>query len=52
MGEGVFKNCTGLTSVTSSGSITSIPVEAFRGCSNLTSINLSNIRSISVRGFA
>ena len=40
IGEDVFKNCTGLTSVTMPNSITNIQRYAFQGCSGLTSVPL------------
>ncbi len=42
IGEGVFSNCTGLTSVTIPNSVTSIGESAFAGCTGLTSIEIPN----------
>jgi len=42
IGDGAFKNCTGLTSITLPNTITSIGNNAFRGCTRITSITLPN----------
>ena len=40
IGDGAFRGCSGLTSITIPNGVTSIGFEAFRGCSGLTSITL------------
>ena len=40
--DGVFKECTGLTSITIPNSITKISKDMFYGCSNLKQVTLSN----------
>jgi hypothetical protein len=40
IGDGVFKYCKSLTSITIPSSVTSIGENAFSGCENLTSITL------------
>ena len=42
IGDMVFYDCSGLTSVTIPNTVTSIGYEAFRGCSGLTSITIPN----------
>ncbi len=42
IGSSVFRNCSGLTSVTIPSSVTSIGGSAFRGCSGLTSVTIPN----------
>ena len=42
IGGGVFRECTGLTSVTIPNSVTSIGSSAFSGCSGLTSVTIPN----------
>ncbi len=42
IGEQAFRNCTGLTNMTISDSVTSIGVAAFFYCSSLTSITIPN----------
>ena len=42
IGNGAFRECSGLTSVTIPNSITSIGYEAFYGCSGLTSVTIPN----------
>ena len=50
--EGVFSNCTGLTSVVIGHSVTSIGWYAFSGCTSLTSITIPNsVTSIGIRAF-
>lgn len=52
IGESVFKNCTGLTSVTMPNSITNIQMYAFQGCSGLTSVTLpDSLKYISENAF-
>ena len=46
LGRWVFKNCSGITSVTLSSSCTSIGWSAFEECTGLTSINLSGCTTI------
>lgn len=42
IGEGAFRNCTGLTSITIPSSITEINKNVFFGCTGLTSITIPN----------
>ena len=42
IGYGVFRECSGLTSVTIPNSVTSIGQDAFRGCTGLTSVTIPN----------
>ena len=42
IGEGAFRGCSGLTSITIPNSVTSIEWYAFWGCSSLTSITIPN----------
>ena len=42
IGESVFENCTGLTSVTIPNSVTTIGTSAFEGCKGLTSVTIPN----------
>ena len=42
IGDGAFRNCTGLTSVTIPNSVTNIGEQAFYGCSGLTSVTIPN----------
>lgn len=42
IGEGAFKNCSGLTSINIPNSITTIEKSAFSGCTGLTSINIAD----------
>ena len=42
IGDGAFRGCWGLTSVTIPNSVTSIGDEAFSGCSGLTSVTIPN----------
>ncbi|MBO5888088.1 MAG: leucine-rich repeat domain-containing protein [Bacteroidaceae bacterium] len=52
IGNGAFRNCSGLTSVTIHNSVTSIGSYAFSGCSGLTSVNIPNsVTSIVSRVF-
>ncbi|MDY5899742.1 MAG: leucine-rich repeat domain-containing protein, partial [Candidatus Limisoma sp.] len=52
IGDGAFKNCSGLTSVTIPNSVTSIGYEAFNGCSGLTSVTIPNsVTSIGYEAF-
>ena len=47
IGESVFYNCTGLTSITIPDSVTSIGASAFQNCSGLTSVTIgSGVTSI------
>lgn len=48
--EGCFKN-SNIESVTLPSSVTSIEQQAFYGCNNLKSINLSNVKSIGTEAF-
>lgn len=47
-----FQDCTSLTQVTGTQSITSIGNSAFENCRNLQSIDISNVTSISTNAFA
>ncbi len=40
IGEGAFRNCTGLTELTLPASITNIGADAFEGCTNLEKVNI------------
>ena len=51
IGDGAFRGCWGLTSVTIPNSVTSIGGSAFYGCSGLTSITIPNSVT-SIRGGA
>ena len=52
IGNGAFKNCTGLTSVIIPNSVTSIGEAAFENCTGLTSITIPNsVKSIGERVF-
>ena len=51
IGQGAFKGCCGLTSVTIGNSVTSIGGSAFYGCSGLTSVTIPNSVT-SIRGGA
>lgn len=52
IGEYVFQNCRGLTSVTIPGSVTSIGTSAFGGCSGLTSVAIpESVTRIGVGAF-
>ena len=52
IGEGAFRNCSSLTSITIPNSVTSIGLQAFRNCSSLTSITIPNsVTSIGVEAF-
>ena len=52
IGEGAFRNCYGLTSVTIGSGVTSIGESAFRNCSGLTSVTIPNsVTSIGERAF-
>jgi len=52
IGNGAFRGCSGLTSITIPNSVTSIGYEAFRDCSGLTSITIPNsVTSIGSRAF-
>ncbi len=52
IGDYVFCNCTGLTSVTIPNSVTSIGDGAFSGCTGLTSVTIPNsVTSIGSRAF-
>ena len=42
IGNGAFRGCSGLTSVTIPNSVTSIEQSAFEGCSGLTSVTIPN----------
>ena len=42
VGEGAFRDCTGLTAIALPGSVKSIGKNAFYGCTNLTDVSLSN----------
>ncbi len=46
-----FFDCNGLTSVTLPTTVESIGSEAFRGCTNLQSINLENVKQIASSAF-
>lgn len=53
IGEGAFRGCTGLTSITIPDSVTSIGMGAFRGCTGLTSITIPDgVTSIEVGAFS
>ena len=49
IGEGAFRDCSGLTSVTIPNSVTSIGILAFHSCSGLTSMTIPN--SVTSIGF-
>ncbi len=50
--QGAFRDCTGLTSVIISNSVTSIGASAFSGCTGLTSVTIPNsVTSIGVYAF-
>ena len=52
IGEGAFRNCSGLKSVAIPNSVTSIGQSAFRNCSGLTSVTIPNsVRSIGQSAF-
>lgn len=52
IGNNIFRNCTGLTSVTIPNGVTSIGERAFSGCSSLTSITIpGSMTSISSNAF-
>ena len=51
IGDGAFRGCSGLTSVTIPNSVTSIGVSAFYGCSGLTSVTIPNSVT-SIRSYA
>ena len=51
IGDSIFRNCTGLTSVTIPNSVMSIGERAFSGCSGLTRITIGN-NVTSVGGYA
>jgi hypothetical protein len=42
IGDGTFKGCTGLTSITIPDSVTSIGGDAFLSCTGLTSVTIGN----------
>ncbi|MCH5245802.1 MAG: leucine-rich repeat domain-containing protein, partial [Muribaculaceae bacterium] len=42
IGNGAFRDCRGLTSVTIGNSVTSIGDSVFKGCSSLTSVTIPN----------
>ena len=53
IGEGAFRYCTGLTSVTIPNSVTSIVCYAFQDCTGLTSVTISSgVTDISYLAFA
>ena len=53
LNKGAFRNCSGLTSITIPGSVTSIGYGAFYNCSGLTSIEIPNsVTSIGYYAFA
>ena len=53
IGGGAFYDCTNLTSITISNSVTSIGGSAFSGCTSLTSVTISNsVTSIGYRAFS
>ena len=50
--NGMFENCTSLSSITIPNSVTSISNNAFRGCSGLTSVSIGNsVTSIGYNAF-
>ena len=52
IGDGAFKGCSSLTSITIPSSVTSIGNGAFEGCSSLTSITIpSSVTSIGIGAF-
>lgn len=46
VGNGAFRDCAGLTSITIPSSVTSIGNSAFSACGKLTSITIDNVKSI------
>lgn len=53
IGDGAFRGCTGLVSVTIGNDITNIGQEAFLGCSGLTSVAIGNkVSSIGYQAFS
>ncbi|MBO7651822.1 MAG: leucine-rich repeat domain-containing protein [Bacteroidales bacterium] len=53
IGDGAFKDCTGLTSVTFPNSVTLIGYNAFSGCNGLISVTIGNsVTSIDVNAFS
>ena len=53
IGNGVFANCTNLTSITIGNCVTSIGYEAFAHCTNLTSVTIgTNVMSIGRAAFS
>lgn len=53
IGEGAFRGCSGLTSVTIPNSVTSIGSYAFESCSGLSSVTIGNsVKYISTEAFA
>jgi hypothetical protein len=53
IGEGAFRDCSSLTSITIPNSVTSIGNNAFDGCSGLTSVTIPNsVTSIGINAFA
>ncbi|MCM1321481.1 MAG: leucine-rich repeat domain-containing protein [Bacteroides sp.] len=52
LGEGVYKNCTGMTSVVIPDSVTEIGKDAFNGCSALQSVTIpASVKSIGQSAF-
>ena len=52
IGEGAFRKCTGLTSVTFPEGLTSIGGKAFYGCTRLTSVTVPDSAQLGPQAFS